>query len=1438
MKSGIVAVGVTIVLVLAAVLVSVPFATAATPGVNASATAGASAVALSPTVSTPSSAVVASDVAPGAPIVSPVAASGAVAPRIVALDLPGPHPSAWGSADLPPGMPTVSGVAPTDPGAADPPAPCYAVSPATVGQAILPGSCVGHDEPTIGFYSISPGSGGNATWNGTLPTDVSTTQNQSSLYATAFFGLVAADSAAWLGQCYVELQLYPDFSWTDPSTSTAGAWSGAVVGWQVDPTSGDVDTCFYEPLWLNGLSGDGYFQMTQGDSFSFVATGWPSDPSGETFSLTDLTSGNATSATLYNATGGFPLDPAYPTNSVPGALLWSTGGQLPLSFGFEIGRAGNPSGVSNNTYNGCNPGPNAPTPGNHAVPCASYNPVAWINDTQVPWSLSLPTFFNAGGRSVPSQVDLASSVGGNTVITNESGGTCTNRIGSAYCTYPWFGYSCTPAGYTFGATDYASESNDFGEGAQFPTSSTLNLLGLPTYLPAANSQPNCGAANYTVSIGLSGGSGGSVDFLSELFTGSGSVSGVGAGDYSLLATPPSGAGFLGWTVSGSVAIVGPATSPSATLRVAGAGSVTADFTATPALTSVFFNSTTAGSSVVVAPGSEFGNQTGFATVPVGGSVALAPGVYGIQAGPAAGTAFASFDVTSGAAAAVLSARSEPVTWLTVTGAGTTATVTVSYTTTVGGVSVLLTGDGNGTVSLNGQTFPYSPSIGESQGTVALGAGTFAAVANPAPGWVFVAWSFTPGTILTDFNESTNVTFPAGIATLTATFAAAVTLIVTPLTGGDAAFGLGAPVANGTTVYLVRGEYALNAVPNGYFGFSHWTASSVHALWILKTSYPITHVWVNDTGSVTVSYVSVANVSITFHNVPASGGSIVFNYLPYSGTTASNTTLGVGEYLLVPQPAAGFTFSHWNVTDPPLSLASGILTVSGGGGVVTATYTTIGYPITFVGGLGSTAAKAVVDGITIGSGQTASVPSGTYPLNIQLATDTSFLKWINTGKIYVQNRGLATTNLTVQGAGTLAALIAPFAITGLNATPPFADVGVGVTFTAVVGGVAPTTYVWHGLPTGCTPANENPIACTPTVAGTYSVYVTASGILGLPVKSPTLGYAVGDRPVVSGFSASRSVLDVGMSTELTVDTAGGTPPLSFAYAGLPTGCTGTNSSTLNCTPTAQGVSTVEVTVSDLVGINATANLTLTVNPTLTVTSLIANRAAVTQGIPFALATNASGGSPSLSYAYTGLPASCLSLDRATLGCTPGSPGTYAITVNVTDAAGAYGLAATSVLVNPLPTVTGSGVAPEIITLGQSLTFWINATGGTGPLTYHWVNLPTGCAGGNVSTFTCTPTATYSGLTVTFWVSDSDNVSSPTAGLTPVVNPTSPSPSGGTNGPGGIPWWVLIVIVVAILAGIVGSFLILRRGRTPPPTAAAAPSGSPPAAAPPPAPPSGG
>src|SRR5256886_12338773 len=85
------------------------------------------------------------------------------------------------------------------------------------------------------------------------------------------------------------------------------------------------------------------------------------------------------------------------------------------------------------------------------------------------------------------------------------------------------------------------------------------------------------------------------------------------------------------------------------------------------------------------------------------------------------------------------------------------------------------------------------------------------------------------------------------------------------------------------------------------------------------------------------------------------------------------------------------------------------------------------------------------------------------------------------------------------------------------------------------------------------------------------------------------------PTISSFSVSSPPVARGSSVTLTVTARGGTGPLTYAYAGLSSGCSSANVSSLTCTPTATGTFTVTVAVTDAVGKSATATVDLIVNP---------------------------------------------------------------------------------------------------------------------------------------------------------------------------------------------------------------------------------------------------
>jgi hypothetical protein len=826
----------------------------------------------------------------------------------------------------------------------------------------------------------------------------------------------------------------------------------------------------------------------------------------------------------------------------------------------------------------------------------------------------------------------------------------------------------------------------------------------------------------------------------------------------------------------------------------------------------------------VSGGPFFSNGTPATTVAPGKTIALVPGTYGIQAAPSPGTTFARWSIPSAQAlAGSIAAIRSPVTWLIVSGASPTLGVTATYGVTSQTVAVNLTGFGNGTVSLNAKTFPYNASTGYSNGMVsALDAGSYVATATPAAGWSFVGWSYGGSAYLMDFNNTTNVSFEPGIANLTATFAAGIATFETPATGGRVALNGVGPLPNGTVSALPRGNYTLDALPFGYATFSGWVVSNAAMLSIAKPNYPITHLEVNGPGMVTAIFTTgAANVSLTLDNSPGNGGKIVFNYQNYSGPTSTNNSLATGPYLVRAVPSPGWEFVPPFATTGLISVSSGILNVIGGGGVLTAHFQTIGYPVSFVTGTAA-AAMANISGTVLSTGQTVGLPAGTYPLSAQLGTNTSFLRWDATGFISVGNRTDATTSLAVAGAGTLFAVVDTFVLAGVTASPPRADLGMAVKFTAQVSGTAPASYSWVGLPTGCASHGSNPLTCVPTANGSFSVEAIAYGANGLPLTSAPLSYEVGTKPAITSFAASNTTLDLGMSTTYTAVVTGGLAPLTYLYSPLPGGCASMNASTLFCQPTSTGQTRTEVTVTDLAQVVATANVTATVFSALVPGALTSDRSQVTVSVPFRLSAASSGGAPPLSYVYTGLPASCTTSDQPTLTCTPGSASNYTVVVRISDAAGASVSASTIVRVNPYPTVTVS-VTPAEITIGASVTFTVDASGGTGPLTYSYEGLPSGCASVNASTLTCQPNATGT-FDVNATVTDVLGVSA-TAPTIVTVNAASSTAAGTVAG---VSWWIWVVIIVVVIAAVAsGLYLWLRRRPPAPVKATPEGSGSPPA-----------
>lgn len=1088
---------------------------------------------------------------------------------------------------------------------------------ATYDQSLYTDDCYGHDEPGIQFYSNLPGSGGNVTWTVTLPIDRSATQNQSNLYSAVWFGMTVVAPSAWLRECFVEVQFYPDAQFvpgstakwfTAATTTLIGNWVGAVYAWQLEAATGREIPCFYSPLYPGGHPGTSYFSMSQGDHVSVTMTGWPGSPTGENLTVIDDSNGQVSYVTMYNATGGYPVDPAYETSSWENALHWTPGGEYPVAFSFETGHAGNPSYPRTNPYGGCNPGP--PSKGNPATPCPSYDPASWANDTLVPWHIAPPVFFNSAVRQAPAQVAFTSPWGGIQLVSTLGGGTCAGRVGSSWCSYPWYSYSCAAQGFEFGATDYPGVSVDFGQYGEYATQSELAVPGLTYYPPLNFSIPNCGGASYTVSVNPMG-TGSSIYFLSTDYASPANLTGIAPGEYSIAPLArATGSVFELWATTGGAHIEGALTDPYATLNVQGNGTVTAQFAASTTTTTVTFRgagTNAAAALLVVSPGTIFTTGIPIATVASGGTVSLAPGVYGIQAGFPSGTNFSIW--TSSGAGAILAADDFPYTTLVITGLQAAVNLTATSTPATLLASVEYGSTGGGSVTFDGV-------LTSSVNIISVPSGTYPIVARPNPGYGLLGWGYTVDAFLTDFQASTNASVYHGPSLIEAFFAPVpynVTLQVftSPITAGAVQVTAG-PVSltlpNGGTVTLPSSAFVgITAVVPAGDHFTGWTTNTSATLWILDfgtaASFAVFNVTLVTSVSLTAHFAPAPTVAVTFTVAPTNGGWILFNLVDnYTGGLASvtNGSVSSGTYGISIVPASGWEVFLSNTSGAVSLIFSAFgapnLNVSGVGAVhaffapIPPALTPV-YAVTFVAN-SPAGASGIVNGTTLGTGAALLLPAGTFPIAVLLSwSNETFVAWVAGPGLGVADPNVTSTQLSVSGPGTIYAIIAPFGVTPPTVSHNPSEVGVTINFATTVVGGGTVSFVWENLP-GCPASNAATLSCDPTRNGTFDVLVIVANSASQTANGEVRS-VVNPRLSIETFSASASNPALGGNTTFLVLPLGGVWPLSYSYQGLPPGCSTANTSTLFCKPSAAGTYTITVLAVDTLGVNASATLTLSV-----------------------------------------------------------------------------------------------------------------------------------------------------------------------------------------------------------------------------------------------------
>ncbi|MCI4355714.1 MAG: hypothetical protein L3K18_01035 [Thermoplasmata archaeon] len=339
--------------------------------------------------------------------------------------------------------------------------------------------------------------------------------------------------------------------------------------------------------------------------------------------------------------------------------------------------------------------------------------------------------------------------------------------------------------------------------------------------------------------------------------------------------------------------------------------------------------------------------------------------------------------------------------------------------------------------------------------------------------------------------------------------------------------------------------------------------------------------------------------------------------------------------------------------------------------------------------------------------------------------------------------------------------------------------------SVIGGTPPFSYNYTNLPTGCASANNGKLNCTATVTGSWTVSVVATDSGGHAASARVL-VVVNAALALSGFTATPSPAIVSVRSLLTVQLSHGTAPFSYAYSGLPTGCATQDVPTLPCTPSGVGNFSVGVSVQDGGGGAVTGSLNLSVADAgliygLGFSSYSISPSTVVLGNASTISINASSPNGPITYAYGNLPPGCSSSNASSISCLATKAGTYDVTISLRDTAGGFLQVSGNLTVNPVGgsggtglVISGFGAASGPATVGSTVVLSVLASGGSGPLTYRYTSLPTGCASANTSALPCDPSSP--GLyPLRVVVSDAASHVEGAVGMLLVIDASGPAPA---------------------------------------------------------------
>jgi hypothetical protein len=283
-----------------------------------------------------------------------------------------------------------------------------------------------------------------------------------------------------------------------------------------------------------------------------------------------------------------------------------------------------------------------------------------------------------------------------------------------------------------------------------------------------------------------------------------------------------------------------------------------------------------------------------------------------------------------------------------------------------------------------------------------------------------------------------------------------------------------------------------------------------------------------------------------------------------------------------------------------------------------------------------------------------------------------------------------------------------------------------------GGTAP--YTWRlfsgSLPPGLSLDSNGVISGTPNTVGTYNFSVSVTDAVG-GNTSKSFSIAVATPALTITSSAALPSARVGDNYSVTLAANGGKPPLRWAAGnGFPTALTlNATTGVISGLPTAAGLFTFVIQVSDSVGSTANQTFTLAVAPAALSITTVPPLFNGVVGAPYSQTFTGSGGIPPYTWTVTSGDTGALTLNptTGTLQGTPSTSGTLNFTVQLADTSGAKVSQSYSIVITaPVLSITVAGNMPNgSVGLPYNQKFPVSVNGGTPP--YSW-SLTTGAVPG--------------------------------------------------------------------------------------------------------------